>query len=64
MARIIELIYTEQMRGSGVEGNPFRKVPQLWSTDGNLVCEDDPSATSEDRRPADLSPHTLGDSLL
>lgn len=41
MTRIIELIYTEERRGAGVDEDPYRIVPQLYTKDGQLVAEDD-----------------------
>lgn len=42
MARIIELILTEVVHGRGVEEDPVRSCPQLWTKDGKLVAEADP----------------------
>ncbi len=39
MAKIVELIYTEDRRGLGVPDNPVRLVPQLWTKDGKLLAE-------------------------
>ena len=33
---------TTTVRGSGVEGNPYRRVTQYWSMDGDLLAEVDP----------------------
>lgn len=41
MAKIVELIETEERRGRGVEGEPFRIVYQLWTKDGRLVLDYD-----------------------
>jgi len=41
MAKIIKLIYTEERTGLGVEGDPVRKCPQLWTLDGKLVASYD-----------------------
>jgi len=41
--KIIELIYTTEKRGSGTEEDPVRLCPQLWTKDGRLVAEQDPS---------------------
>ena len=40
--KIIEVIYTQERRGSGVESDPVRLVTQLWSKEGNLIAEHDP----------------------
>jgi hypothetical protein len=29
-------------RGKGVEGDPYRRIVQYWSTDGKLLAEVDP----------------------
>ena len=42
MAKIIKLIYTEEKVGLGIEGDPVRKCPQLWTLDGKLVSHHDP----------------------
>ena len=39
MAKIIKLIYTEEVRGAGTNIDPHRRVPQLWSLDGKLILE-------------------------
>jgi len=36
------IITNLQNRGSGVEGNPFRLVKQVWSLDGKIIAESDP----------------------
>lgn len=44
MAKIIklELIETEEPRGEGVTGDPYRLVKRLYSPDGDCVLEHDP----------------------
>lgn len=43
MAKIIELIYSEEeRRGTGTEDNPHRIIRQLFTKDGRLVAQDDP----------------------
>jgi len=42
MARIVELIYTTDKRGNGVEGDPVRNVEQWFSKNGELIFEFDP----------------------
>lgn len=37
----MELIYTEERRGLGKEGDPVRMVKQWWTKDGQLVVEKD-----------------------
>ena len=41
MSKMIELIYTEQRVGKGVEGDPIRMEKQLWTKDGRLIAKDD-----------------------
>lgn len=42
-ARIIEVIETKALRGSGqCEGDMCRTVTQYWSFDGELLAENDP----------------------
>ncbi len=42
MAKIIELIYSEDRRGTGKEESPVRIIKQLWTKQGDLVLEIDP----------------------
>lgn len=44
MARLIQVIETEQLRGSGHESNPFRVVRQYFAADGTLLAEHDPQS--------------------
>lgn len=39
MPKIIQVIITENLRGNGTEGRPFYRVPQLFTLDGELICE-------------------------
>ena len=41
MAQVIKLIISDDLRGKGVEGDPYRRVKQLWTLDGVLIAEDD-----------------------
>lgn len=41
MAELVELIYTEEKRGTGKDGDPVRLVKQWWTKDGQLVVEKD-----------------------
>jgi hypothetical protein len=43
VAHLVELIFTTEIAGSGVEGDPIRCRPQLWTKDGQLVAESDPA---------------------
>lgn len=42
MTKIIELIYTEERRGTGKDDDPVRMCKQLWTKDGLLVLDYDP----------------------
>jgi hypothetical protein len=42
MTRIVELIYTEDRRGTGEKDDLIRMCPQLWTKDGRFVVEHDP----------------------
>ena len=41
-ARVIQVIETKAMRGSGTPKQPIREVIQYWSFDGELLAENDP----------------------
>ena len=42
-ARVIQVIETKAMRGTGVnEEDKCREVKQYWDFDGNLLAENDP----------------------
>ncbi len=40
-ARVISIIETKALRGTGTEGNPCRIVKQYWDFEGNLLAEND-----------------------
>lgn len=40
-ARVIKVIVTESLRGTGTEGDPCRLVEQYWSLDGAKLAECD-----------------------
>ena len=42
MAKIVKFIETHERVGRGVEGDPVRRVYQLWTLEGELVYEKDP----------------------
>ncbi len=44
MAKLIEVIVTHSLRGSGKDEDPIRLVMEYWSKDGKLLCEHDPLA--------------------
>lgn len=41
MACIVELILTNDLRGSGTKEDPYRRVNQLFTRSGELVAEED-----------------------
>lgn len=41
-ARIIEVIETKSLRGSGTNEDKCRIVTQYWNFEGNLLAENDP----------------------
>lgn len=40
MTKVIKLILTDDRRGLGKDGDPVRKVRQLFDLDGELVAEE------------------------
>lgn len=40
-ARVISIIETKALRGTGTEENPCRIVKQYWDFEGNLLAEND-----------------------
>lgn len=44
-AKVIQVIKTEALRGSGVHPDVARRVIQYWSLDGQLLAENDPFQT-------------------
>ena len=44
MAKIVELIETDDLRGEGVEGSPYRRVTQYFTKEGELLFEIDPQS--------------------
>lgn len=42
MAKVIQVIETEEKRGEGIADDPIRCVMQYWSLDGELLAENDP----------------------
>ena len=45
MAKVIQVIEVEVMRGKGTEDSVLRGVMQYWSLDGELLAENDPLAS-------------------
>lgn len=41
IAKVIEVIHTEAIRGLGTEENPVRVVHQYWRLSGDLLAEKD-----------------------
>lgn len=41
-AKVVSVIETVALRGSGTETDPCREVIQYWSFDGELLAENDP----------------------
>lgn len=41
-ARVIQVIETKTLRGTGTEKDLCREVTQYWDFDGNLLSENDP----------------------
>ena len=42
MAHLQEVIVVESQKGEGVIDSPVRRVTQYWSTEGELLAEEDP----------------------
>lgn len=40
-AKVISVIVTRALKGSGTENDPVREVIQYWDFDGNLLAEHD-----------------------
>lgn len=40
-AKVIQVIETISLRGSGTDKDPVRAVKQFWSFDGDLIAESD-----------------------
>ena len=48
MARVIQVIETQALRGSGQSGDyPCRILTQYWDFEGNMLAEHDPCARAE-----------------
>jgi len=48
-AKIVTVIYTEETRGEGTAEDPVRSVPQLWTVDGELICDSENTHVKEGR---------------
>ena len=49
MAKVIQVIETFEMRGTGTEKDVMRQVYQLWTLDGKLIFEKDDFAKEEQK---------------
>jgi hypothetical protein len=47
MAKIVQYIITDDLKGDGSEENRYRRVVQLFTFSGQLVAEFDPWKNSE-----------------
>ena len=54
-ARVISVIETQALRGSGTERDKCRIVTQYWDFDGNLLAENDPCAKEKEKFPTQFS---------
>ncbi|KKL57922.1 hypothetical protein LCGC14_2230580 [marine sediment metagenome] len=43
MAKLVQVIQVETLRGAGTEDDVARLVTQYWSKDGVLLAENDPN---------------------
>jgi hypothetical protein len=50
VARIIEVIETQDRRGLGRDNDPIRLVYQLWTKDGVLIFERDDWKTHQEAK--------------
>lgn len=55
MAKIVELIETDELVGAGTEDNPSRRLQQLWSKDGRLIADFDPCADTGRYQPEGIT---------
>jgi hypothetical protein len=46
VAKLIQVIVTDDRRGAGVERDPIRQVTQYWTPEGRLLAEVDPYPTN------------------
>lgn len=46
-ARVIRVIETRALKGSGTNNDPVRVVKQFWNFDGSLIAESDPFIDEE-----------------
>ena len=47
-ARVVSVIETQALRGTGTEEDKCRTVTQYWDFEGNLLAENDPCAKEKE----------------
>lgn len=57
-AKVIQVIETISLKGSGTDDDPARVVKQFWSFDGELIAENDPFICEEYAKLSQRSSHT------
>lgn len=50
-AKVIQVIETTSLRGSGTDSDPIRAVRQIWNFNGDLIAENDPFIDEESQEP-------------
>lgn len=45
-AKVIQVIETRSLKGTGIEEDPLRIIVQYWDMDGNLLAVYDPNTTA------------------
>ena len=54
-ARVVSVIETRALRGTGTEKDKCRIVIQYWDFEGNLLAENDPCAKEKEKFPTQFS---------
>ena len=49
MPKIVQVIVATDKRGTGTDGDPVRRIPQLFTLKGDLICEYDDIAEHGER---------------
>ncbi len=49
MAKVVQVICVESVVGSGTQEDPIRKVRELWTFEGELICTIDPIFEGQSR---------------
>ena len=57
-AKVIQVIETTSLRGSGTDNDPIRAVRQIWNFNGELIAENDPFIDEESQEPFPRLSHT------